>query len=659
MKSTASPLPAFRRPASVPLLLRTLLSALALCASTSSAQDPTHSAGWVVIPVAEYGSLRARAFPVDREPDAPPLEATLTRVEYELRIDGDLASGRASLTVDVLKDGWVRVPIPPGLLIREARLDGKLVSLTPSTDGKAGSQWSAILSKRGRFVLTLDVALPIASAAGDQSFSLPTGSSGITRASVTLPRQDVEVKIAGGLLSEKSQSAAETKWLAYGHGSQPLTFTWRRKTEDHHVNLPLRLRGSLTQLLGLGEDSTSIYAEVDVEVVQGAARQAKIQVPDKVTVNQVLGAMVADWDVKAGELVVTFLEPVEQSAKFVITGETKLARDGGIDIPLLRLLETERSTGGVAVEVLGAGEIKDLKSDGLEKVEASELGQLVSSRQSPSLVAFRLRPGVEKKGTTLSVQVARYTQQAVLTANIEEARYRVLISSEGKTLVQARYGVRNNQKNFVRIALPAGAAVWSASLAGKPVRPGQSPDGSLLLPLAKGRAGEEAPAFAIEIIYLARGDAWSDKGRVTLVLPALDLPVSRTGVVLYYPPAFRLTAEPGAFRTQTYERPSSVALNSEAGGAALDDGRVSGDRQQSQSGFGQQMNAGPPQAATQALVDKYRAKSEGRRSAGAVPIKVSFPTVGPSLYLVAELSGESKGPTIDFSYQKDKKAGGK
>ena len=56
-------------------------------------------------------------------------------------------------------------------------------------------------------------------------------------------------------------------------------------------------------------------------------------------------------------------------------------------------------------------------------------------------------------------------------------------------------------------------------------------------------------------------------------------------------------------------------------------------------------------------MDKYLAKAEGRKYAGAVPIKVAFPTVGPSLFLVAELTGENKGPTIDFSYQKDKKAG--
>ena len=50
-------------------------------------------------------------------------------------------------------------------------------------------------------------------------------------------------------------------------------------------------------------------------------------------------------------------------------------------------------------------------------------------------------------------------------ANIEEARYQVLMSTDGKELVQARYAVRNNQRNFVKVTLPAGATVWSVSLA--------------------------------------------------------------------------------------------------------------------------------------------------------------------------------------------------
>ena len=83
----------------------------------------------------------------DREPEAPPVDATLTRVDYDLRIDGDLAAGRASLTVDVLKDGWVRVPIPAGLLVREAKLDGKLVSLVPGVAGKGNDGVTALIKQ--------------------------------------------------------------------------------------------------------------------------------------------------------------------------------------------------------------------------------------------------------------------------------------------------------------------------------------------------------------------------------------------------------------------------------------------------------------------------------------------------------------------------------
>ena len=163
------------------------------------------------------------------------------------------------------------------------------------------------------------------------------------------------------------------------------------------------------------------------------------------------------------------------------------------------------------MEILGAGEIKDQKAQGLEDADATDLGEMVASRQSPALVAFRTRPGQAGATRSLSVNVARYDQQAVLMANIEEARYQVLMSSDGKELVQARYAVRNNQRNFVKITLPAGATVWSASLAGRPIRPGQSPDGSLLLPLEKARGGDDAPPFAIEILYVTRATAWDRK----------------------------------------------------------------------------------------------------------------------------------------------------
>src|SRR5215469_9955806 len=278
------------------LLLSTSIVWAQTAAPPQLTADLSHSPGWVVITVDEYQNLRAHAYPSEGAPEPPPVDATLTRVDYDLHIAGELATGRASITVDVLKDGWVRVPIPAGLLVREARLDGELVSLVAAAQGKNAGQLSAVLDHAGRAVLLLDIALPVSASAGEERISLPSTSSGVTRAAVQLPRQGVDVKLSGGLLAEKTETGDESKWLAYARGNEPLTFTWHRKIEDHHITLPLRQRGSLTQLTSLGEDATSLYAEVNLEVIQGAAKEARIQLPKNITINQVSGAMVADWE---------------------------------------------------------------------------------------------------------------------------------------------------------------------------------------------------------------------------------------------------------------------------------------------------------------------------------------------------------------------------
>jgi len=100
----------------------------------------------------------------------------------------------------------------------------------------------------------------------------------------------------------------------------------------------------------------------------------------------------------------------------------------------------------------------------------------------------------------------------VLTANVEEARYRVLMSDEGENAHAGALRRSQQPKELRQDCASGGAVVWSASMSGKPVRPGQGPDGSLLFPLQKAPAGEDAPAFAIETCTWP-GRGWSDKGR--------------------------------------------------------------------------------------------------------------------------------------------------
>jgi len=608
----------------------------------SSAATPE---GWVVLPVTEYITLKRAASPVVPEPEPPPVEATLSRIDYDLKIDGDLASGDARLTVDVIKNGWVRVPLPGGLMVRDAQLDGHPVNLVtrPADQGPGGMD--LLLSKTGRAVLTLKIVAPVTTVAGTDVLHLPVSNSAVSHATIELLRQGVDVRITGGLLLEHSESATGSRWVANGKGNEPLSFAWRRKVDDARSKQPLKLRGAITQLVGLGEDATQVSAEVRLEVLQGLAQEVHVQLPEQLTVNQVSGAIVADWDVKNHDLQVSFIEPVQADVRFTLTGELRIARSGQLDVPLIRLPGVERETGGIAVEVLGAGEIKERKPSGMDEAEASELGQLISSRQSPSLLAFRFQPGDAKSNRALSLNVARYTPQAVLTANIEEAEYNALVAIDGKVLVQSRFAVRNNQRNFLKLTLPPTAVLWSASVAGRPIRPGRAPDGSLLLPLEKTKSGNEAPAFIVEVSYLDRVTPWADRGHARVSLVAVDLPISKSHLLLHHPPLFRVTPLAGLsgnFRVAPYAPSDSTALTTEP--------TVSPSEQQQAEG-----EISMDQAEAKQLVAKVREAKKGAQPARNLPLRVVFPHFGPSIFLVAELTSENQAPAIEFDFQRDRK----
>jgi hypothetical protein len=190
----------------------------------------------------------------------------------------------------------------------------------------------------------------------------------------------------------------------------------------------------------------------------------------------------------------------------------------------------------------------------------------------------------------------------------------------------------------------------------------------LLLPLSKVRSGEDAPEFTVEVVYFSPGSAWADKGRFKLVLPALDLPISRTGLQVYYPPLFRLTSEAGAFHVETYANPLTAVLTTGVAEPAVDS-VVAPPAAAPSSAFNAPVAADrlsvpgekteEAKRSAQTLVDKFHASEHGSRAAGILPVRVNLPTFGPSLYLVSELTSENQAASAEFTFQQDKKAGGK
>jgi hypothetical protein len=606
-----------------------------LGATGVAAQEPPRADGWVGLSLDEYRALRARAFPTPTDPSPPPVDATLTRVDYELRVAGDTVTGQGRLAIDVLKQGWVSVQAPSGVLVRDARLEGRPITLIDDNPPRV------LLSRTGRSTLTLDIVVPLAAAAGTESIALPATSSAVSAVTLVIPRTSVDLTVNGGLIAEQTETAGETRWIVYGNAGQGLTFSWKRRADDRRSTLPLRTRARITQLVALGEDASQVTASVRLDVTQGAARDATVSLPDGLIVNQVAGGEVADWTASPGSLRVLFLEPVTSDVQFVISAEIRTPREGTIGIPLVRVPAAERETGGIALDVVGAGEIARQQPRALEPADPADLGDVVAGKESPSMVAFKYTAMSGASPRSLSVDVSRYTSQPVLVANVEEARYDALVGEDGKVLVRARYAVRNNQRAFLAAVLPSRATLWSALLSDRPVRPGLSADGALLLPLEKGRSSAEAPTFRLELVYLQIIPAWSDEGDAHLELPALDLPVSRTGLKLHYSPRFRIEARAGAFRTEEDAGPWHAVLRSAEASLATPP-----------AGPAPHVAAEGESKDFESLLDRFR-KEAGRTRTGTIPVRVDFPELGPSIFFAAELTAEMRPASLDLKYRKD------
>jgi hypothetical protein len=627
-----------------------------LCAATNVFAQAPIPDGWVVLPVDEYRALRARANPDAPAPSPPPVDATLTRVDYELQAGAEAITGRALLTIDVLREGWVKVPIPAGLMVRDARID-------PSTSLGASGQPVAliegppahvVLSRPGRVVLSLEISLPLTASAGSESVALPPSPAALSRATLTLPRGGVDLTVTGGFVSERSETATESRWTALGRANQPLAFSWKRKADDRRAEQPLRFRARIASVVGLGEEVSALSANVRIEVQQGVAREVTLDVPPGMVINQVNGATVADWEVKGNLLRVRLLDPVFTELSFVVLGESRLPPDGDVNVPLIRVPAAERETGGVAISVLGAGEIERHQMRGLDLTDVSELADVVAGRESPSMVAFRLRPIAGADTRSLQVAVKRYTPQAVLIANVEEARYRALAAEDGLFLVEGHYAIRNNQRSFLKVTLPERATIWSASVAGRPVRPGVAEGQSVLLALEKGRAGEDAPTFVVQITYLQPVEQWIDASRVHLNLPALDLPVSRTGVEVYHSPRYRTTLEPGVFRIESDPGVFAEALRGWKYSAVRADSIATKSLDAAALPLPAAPAMPPPSGGFQLLIDRYKNEGGGRTVRGALPVEVAFPSIGPSLFIASELTAEGQAPSFDLSIRRIK-----
>jgi hypothetical protein len=362
-------------------------------------------------------------------------------------------------------------------------------------------------------------------------------------ADLTLDPQD---EVAGTRVGENQLPAFVREGIertvahTFKYVEEPPRFVVRARTPDAVTG---KFDAQVDTLVSLGEVTLTGAASVEIRVKSGRLSAVQLELPADVTLLSLTGPSLRSHRAATadGRLVVdvAFTQEMEGEFRLDVGYERILAPAPGespVEVPTLRVRGVEVEQGRIAVEAVSAVEVRPAAAEQLAVVDVAELPQqLVLRTTHPILVAYKYLHAEPPHRLTLGL--TRHRLAGIQEATIDRARYRTLVTPDGLEVTTAVFTVRNSRQQFLKLRLPKGVAVWSASVDGKAEKPAVSDDGdntTVLLKIVHSTSG-----FPVQIVFATQGPGFGAGGSLRSVLPRPDLLVTHSRWDLYLPAGIR------------------------------------------------------------------------------------------------------------------------
>ena len=273
---------------------------------------------------------------------------------------------------------------------------------------------------------------------------------------------------------------------------------------------------------------------VKYDIANAPVKEFRVRVPAAFKNVEITGAQIRRRDETNGEWRVELQSKVR--GEYLLTVTWELPR-GGQDEPRRAGGHPgagRGARGGLRRHRRPAAACRSADQSGgelLSKIDVRELPPWTGRADTATVLAYRyLRPGYK-----LALDARRYDEAEVLQALIDNARLATVVADDGQVMTELSLSIRNNGRQHLEIELPEKTTVWSAFVAGEPVRPSVR-EGKLLLPLERDTASD-APV-AVELTFVGQDKFPKRSGTVSLVSPKFDLPMKNARWDLYLPPDY-------------------------------------------------------------------------------------------------------------------------
>src|SRR5438552_2477581 len=211
-------------------------------------------------------------------------------------------------------------------------------------------------------------------------------------------------------------------------------------------------------------------------------------------------------------------------------------RYGFTSLKSMRL--SQHDAGDVLVEGAGTIELTATESGGLKRMDCQEGNRYRRPLWGlPMQAAFRYHKQPNEK-PALALEWTRFPDSSVLAAIAERAVVTTLVTTEGRSLTEIRLTIKNQAQPFLKVALPQGASILSAEVAGEKVKPVEGPDGNRV-PLL--RAGfRPTDSYTVSFVFMHSGAPFAKKGGSDLSLPKMDVPINLLQWEVFLPEQYKV-----------------------------------------------------------------------------------------------------------------------
>jgi hypothetical protein len=191
----------------------------------------------------------------------------------------------------------------------------------------------------------------------------------------------------------------------------------------------------------------------------------------------------------------------------------------------------ERETGLLAILAKAPLQVGETSAADLQRVDVGDFPDWAGIPDNTMALAYRyVRPGYK-----LTLDLRRFDEAEVLQAIVDSAQFTSVVADDGQMMTEMSLSVRNNGRQFLEVELPGGANVWSAFVAGQPVRPSLR-DGKLLLLIETSDADDDATA--VDLTYVGTNSFPRGRGNIGFASPKFDVPLKNARWEVYLPPDY-------------------------------------------------------------------------------------------------------------------------